>query len=326
MRRLVGATCLIYHGGVGDHLMLTTVARELKRHGGRYVFIVSEYPDLFLGNRDFDGVAAPGSRRAWAFMKLAGDRTIAPTYLINHNPLTEVPRPAARARPGLHVPDGRDRRADRPAALRHPGGAGARLGAPYRGCIAIQSSGLSGKWLLLNKQWFPERFAEVAAHLIKSHPVVQIGSPSDPPSPAPTTSAAAPRSGSSRRCWPTAACTSASRACPCTWPAPFNCPSVIVYGGRLRPDQIGYVCNESLYNAVECAPCWLDTRCDFGRYCLDMITTGAVIEAAERMLARPRGPLAVESYEILGPGSREARPLRSISPETSRSPSECERR
>ena len=78
-----------------------------------------------------------------------------------------------------------------------------------------------------------------------------------------------------------------------------DCPSVIVYGGRLRPDQIGYACNESLYNAVECAPCWLDTRCDFGRYCLDMITTGAVIEAAERMLARPRGPLAVESYEII---------------------------
>ena len=68
-----------------------------------------------------------------------------------------------------------------------------------------------------------------------------------------------------------------------------NCPSVIVYGGRLRPDQIGYVCNENLYNPVECAPCWLDTRCDFGRNCLDTITTAAVIEAAERMLARPRG-------------------------------------
>ena len=53
-----------------------------------------------------------------------------------------------------------------------------------------------------------------------------------------------------------------------------------------------------LYNGVECAPCWLDTRCDFGRFCMDMITTGAVIDAAGRMLARPREGLAVESYEI----------------------------
>lgn len=36
VRRLVGATCLLYYGGIGDHLMLTTVARELKRRGGRY--------------------------------------------------------------------------------------------------------------------------------------------------------------------------------------------------------------------------------------------------------------------------------------------------
>ena len=59
MRRLVRANCLTYHGGIGDHLMLSTIARELKGRGARYVFIVSEYPDLFLGNRDFDGVAAP---------------------------------------------------------------------------------------------------------------------------------------------------------------------------------------------------------------------------------------------------------------------------
>ena len=59
VRRLIGATCLHYLGGIGDHLMLSTVARELKRRGGRFVFIISEYPDLFPGNRDFDGVAAP---------------------------------------------------------------------------------------------------------------------------------------------------------------------------------------------------------------------------------------------------------------------------
>jgi ADP-heptose:LPS heptosyltransferase len=77
-----------------------------------------------------------------------------------------------------------------------------------------------------------------------------------------------------------------------------DCPSVIVYGGRLRPDQIGYSCNENLYNAVACAPCWLDSRCDFGRVCMETIPAAAAIEAAERLVARPRDGLAVDSYEI----------------------------
>jgi ADP-heptose:LPS heptosyltransferase len=77
-----------------------------------------------------------------------------------------------------------------------------------------------------------------------------------------------------------------------------DCPSVIVYGGRERPEQTGYICNENLYSPVPCAPCWLDTRCDFGRVCMDAIPAAAVITAAERMLARPRDGLAVESYEI----------------------------
>src|SRR5262249_13879367 len=77
-----------------------------------------------------------------------------------------------------------------------------------------------------------------------------------------------------------------------------DCPSVIVYGGRERPDQTGYICNENIYRDIPCSPCWLDRRCDFGRVCLDSIAVRDVIEAAERMLARPRDGLAVASYEI----------------------------
>ena len=79
-----------------------------------------------------------------------------------------------------------------------------------------------------------------------------------------------------------------------------DCPSVIVYGGRLRPDQIGYICNENLYTPMACAPCWREHRCDFDRACMDAITAPDVIAAAGRMLARPRDGLAVESYEITG--------------------------
>jgi hypothetical protein len=298
VRRLVGATCLLYNGGIGDHLMLTAVARELKRRGGRYVFIVSEYPDLFLGNRDFDGAAVPGSRRHWAFMKLAGDRTLTPSYLINHNPITEEREPPPE--PVLAYMcrmAGITGRVDlRPyVTLTEQERA---WGAPYRGCIAIQSGGLSARWPMPNKQWSPERFAEVAAHLIRSHPVVQIGSPNDPP----VLCTHDLRGKASLR--QLAAVLANCRmfvglvGMPMHMARAVDCPSVIVYGGRERPDQTGYICNENLYSPVPCAPCWLDTRCDHGRVCLDTITAAAVIEAADRLLARPCEGLAVESYEI----------------------------
>jgi hypothetical protein len=280
-------------------MMLTTIARELKRRGCRYLFINSEHPELFLGNRDVDGVAAPGSKRAWAFVKLAGERAMMPTYQINYNPITgERDPPPEPALAYLCRKAGVTGRIDlRPyITLSDPE---RDWGAPYRGCIAIQSSGFSKKWLLLNKQWFPERFADVAAHLLRAHPVVQIGSPNDPP--VPCTHDLRGQTSLRQLAAVLAHCRMyvGLEGTPMHMARAVDCPSVIVYGGRVRPDQIGYICNENLYNNVECAPCWLDTRCDFGRICMETIPAAAVIEAAERLLARSREDLAVESYEII---------------------------
>jgi hypothetical protein len=298
VRRLIGANCLSYHGGIGDHLLLSTIARELKLRGSRYVFIISDHPDLFLGNSDVDAVTRPDSTRAWAFMRLAGDRTVHPTYLINYDPVTDTrdppPEPALAYMCRMAGITGRV--AMRPYITLSE--AELAWGEPYRGCIAVQSSGLTARFPCLNKQWYPERFAEVAAHLIRTHPVVQVGSPQDPPVPCTHDL----RGKTSLR-----QLASAFFHCrmyvglegmPMHMARAVDCPSVIVYGGRLRPDQIGYPCNENLYNPVACAPCWLDSRCDFGRFCMETIPTSAAIAAAERLLARPRNGLAVESYEI----------------------------
>jgi Glycosyltransferase family 9 (heptosyltransferase) len=298
VRRLVGATCLHYYGGIGDHLMLTTVARELKRRGRRYVFIVSAHPELFLGNRDVDGLATPESPRAWTFMKLAGEQTIMPTYLIDLDPVSEVRvQPPDPILAYMCRMSGITGRVDLRPYLTLSGPE-RDWGAAYRGCIAVQSSGLSARWPMPNKQWFPERFAEVAAHLIKSHPVVQIGSPNDPP--VPCTHDLRGKASLRQLAALLAHCRMLVGlvGMPMHMARAVDCPSVIVYGGRERPEQTGYICNENLYSPVPCAPCWLDTRCDFGRVCMDAIPAAAVITAAERMLARPRDGLAVESYEI----------------------------
>jgi ADP-heptose:LPS heptosyltransferase len=171
-------------------------------------------------------------------------------------------------------------------------------GTPYRGCIAVQSSGLSARWQLLNKQWFPERFAAVAAHLIRSHPIVQIGCPGDPP--VPCTHDLWGRTSLRQLAAVLAHCSLfiGLIGMPMHMARAVDCPSVIVYGGRERPDQTGYICNENLYVKTACSPCWRDSRCDFDRACLSAIAAGDVIAAADRLLARPRAGLAVESYVI----------------------------
>jgi hypothetical protein len=76
VRRLVDAVCLRYYGGIGDHLMLSTIAHELKRRGTRRVFIISEYAELFHRNPDVDGPALPDTRLARLYERLAGDRVV----------------------------------------------------------------------------------------------------------------------------------------------------------------------------------------------------------------------------------------------------------
>jgi ADP-heptose:LPS heptosyltransferase len=179
-------------------------------------------------------------------------------------------------------------------------------GAAYRSAIAVQSSGLGARVRALNKEWFPDRFAEAAARLIGSHPIVQVGSPTDPP--VPCTHDLRGKTTLRQLAAVLANCRMfvGLEGMPMHMARAVECPSVIVYGGRLRPDEIGYVCNENLYRATPCSPCWRESRCDFGRACLDAITAQDVVEAVGRMLERSRDGLAVESY-IIDPGGPHAR-------------------
>jgi ADP-heptose:LPS heptosyltransferase len=299
VRRLVDAVCLNwYMGGIGDYLMLSTVARELKRRGQGRVYIICGHPELFLHNPDVDGVAAEGSRRHRLYGRLAGDRSLWPTYLINHDRPTDTrDAPPDPVLAYICRSIGMTGRVDLRPYL-HLSAQERAWGEPYRGAIVIQSSGMSARWPTPNKEWFPDRMAEVAARLIADHPVVQIGSPKDPA--VPFTHDLRGRTTLRQLAALLANCRMfiGLESMQMHMARAVECPSVIVYGGRLRPEEIGYICNENLYTALPCSPCWHEWRCDFDRACLSAITAGDVIAAAGRLLARPREGLAVESYEI----------------------------
>lgn len=77
-----------------------------------------------------------------------------------------------------------------------------------------------------------------------------------------------------------------------------DCRSVIIYGGREHSYQSGYICNENIDSFVNCAPCWRWDTCDFERKCMTMIEPNHVLEAIERGLAKRGQPLDVETVTL----------------------------
>ena len=77
-----------------------------------------------------------------------------------------------------------------------------------------------------------------------------------------------------------------------------DCRSVILYGGREKPAQTGYVANKNLYSQVRCAPCWLRNPCDFDRKCMDMLTAPQVVAATAEQIGRYGSFLEVQTAEL----------------------------
>ena len=77
-----------------------------------------------------------------------------------------------------------------------------------------------------------------------------------------------------------------------------DCPSVIVWGGRLKPSQIGYPCFENLTYEIECSPCWLPNACPKDLECMKRIRPDQVIEASHRILDKTDRSLPVDEIFV----------------------------
>lgn len=287
---------VLYFGvAPGDDLLCTSVLRELKKRGHGPLWMMSGYPDLYARSGDVERIVEDTTEiRAFS---VAWKRLQLLSYA-EFNCLTDRSDPPVR-----HIIAELCARVDikgeialRPYIYLTPqertGGAWAR------DMIAIQSSGLAGKWPMQNKQWLPERFQGVVDRLRGDLQFVQMGSVRDPP----LSGALDLRGKSSIR-------ETASILSNCLayvgnvgflmhLARAVECPSIIVYGGREAPWQSGYSCNVNLYSAVPCAPCWLWNRCDHGKVCMEQITAEDVILGIKRALTMPRHALPVD-YAVI---------------------------
>lgn len=287
---------LWFHGGVGDHLLCTAVARELRNRQGKGIWIISPYPELYQENADFDAVL-PENELVLDTAHMLGARTIEPRYA------PDVPGEDRQASPGCHIIAKMCQMAGitgevklRPyleltAGERSHGRFGERQ-------IVIQSSNVGGRWPANTKQWYPERFQSVVDLLKDEFNFVQLGSQNDPQ----LVGATDLRGKTTLR--ETAAILSRSimlvglEGMLMHMARAVECPSVIVYGARVLPSEIGYSANENLYIPMPCSPCWKYNSCEIDRECMRRISVNDVVMAIRRKAGAIVQPLEVDRAQI----------------------------
>jgi hypothetical protein len=265
----------------GDDLLATAVARHWREVRGSRAAYLTRYPELFAGNTDiaftapfdpllagaFQALGVPRHRLQYHVYDPTTDRSLAPrdTHIINLMCRSAGLPPIASPVPIVHLAD-------------------AEIARPVRRSIVLQSSVLSAKMPIRNKEWFPDRMQAVADALGSDAEIVHLGVASDPPLAGVTDlrgrttirEAAGILGGASLFIGMVGFLMHLARA--------VGTPSVVIFGGREHPDQSGYPQNQNLFTALPCSPCWLWNQCPYERECLRRIDAGDVIAAARRLL------------------------------------------
>lgn len=308
-RRTAVPKVILYFGfALGDDLLCTAVLRELRKRGRDRLMMVSDHPELFAGNQDPTYVRPLWSRYYRDGSTTAICRRFARLWRGQFTRLEYAPAigPDQRRQPSRHIIMEMCARA---------GIAGQVSIRPYlalseeekaaagwaRDKIVIQSSGMAARHPAKNKEWYPERFQGVVDALRDDVAFVQLGANVDPPLDGVTDLRGATTVRVSAAIIHHARLYVGPEGFLMHLARAVECPSVIVFGGRTAPWQLGYACNLNLYSAVPCAPCWRSNTCEYDRRCMSEIAVSDVVSAIRQMLARSRGPLAVETADI-GPG------------------------
>ena len=283
---------------LGDDLMCTAVLRELRERGERGVWMMTRFPALFEGNPDADQVV-PYDWRYQRMVNWVGGREHYAEYG-GHDHVADVsPSPERHIIALMCQTSG----ITGPVALRpylHLTDAERARGRVAPRQIALHSSGAAAQSAMKNKEWYPDRLQQVVDALRGDFSFVQLGAPSDPPLDGCTDlrgktslrESAAVLANSVLLLGQVGFLMHLARA--------VDRPAVIIYGGREKPWQTGYVCNTNVATDLWCSPCWRWNVCNnpIERDCMRRITAEHVIEAVRERAARADEPLAVETHDV----------------------------
>jgi len=283
-------------GGIGDDLMCTTVFRELKKRSQSRIAMTTRHPGLFQKNSDVDYIIHHPRPRLdyWLraglpFLRLGysayypetdGDEPLTEHVQIKLCRLAGVRGPV-ELRPYLFL-------------TREEFTAG-RIAENQ---VVIQSSAQGAPYPMRNKEWYTQRFQEVCSEMRRDVPVIQLGSDTDPKMEGAIDLRGKTTIRQSAAILANSLVFVGLEGFLMHLARAVDCRSVIIYGGRIKPSQIGYVANKNLYTQVRCAPCWLRNPCEYDRKCMDMITVSQVISATAEQISKFGTLLEVQTANI----------------------------
>jgi ADP-heptose:LPS heptosyltransferase len=265
-----GRELFLYHHGIGDSLLFNTVLYKLGQQNRQRYWVGSRHPEIYAGNPHVRHLPFTNQAivyrlaRVMSWLRIVDGYAHMDYYHAGRIPQKHIMQLLAE-RVGLKETPGKPVIFLSEAEL-----AEKLLPASGKPWVAIQSTGNS-KWTD-NKNWGAEKFAQLANLLAPSFSLMQLGDAGDPPLPVQINLCG--KIGIRQVFQALRQCVlfvgqvgflmHAATA--------VEVPSVIIYGGFEAPWQSGYGQNVNLYNAVPCAPCWLESKCPHGKKCLEEIT------------------------------------------------------
>lgn len=274
---------------LGDDLLCTIVAEQLKNKGYKRIWFKTCFPDLFVNNPVIkrvviknNGYHAASDPTIEKFLDRYGPKTIIPSYTQRDSALDQDRIPEKHiVKIMCDVAN-----VDYPKEIKpffYLSKKEITRGKLFENQICIQSSGKGARNYMANKDWIISYYDDVVSGLKQHYNIVQLGSKHDPK----ISGVIDLRGKTSIR--ETAAILHCSEFFIGTvgflmhLSSSVNCKSIIIYGGRESPDQTGYKKNINLYAQTDCAPCWSWNRCANDKECMRIITPKDVLNAVEKL-------------------------------------------
>lgn len=302
LRHGMPSKLLQFGGGIGDELLLTVVAHELrKRQPGIKIWQVSHSADLLAYNPDYAHVFTMANwqlryakilelvrcRLAYAQEVVPREREIPPSIHI----LAELCRKAGISgqvsiRPYFYFSPSEE-----------------SIGRMAKQQIVIQNCD-SGSYatVMHNKLWVNGRFQLLVDELKKKYSTqfefIQIGGKEDTLLHGVTDLRGKTSIRQSAAILKNSDCFIGTAGFLMHLARAVECRSVIIYGGREHSSQTGYLCNENINRYLDCAPCWKWSDCDSDRECMKSISVSDVCRAVDVAISKSDSTLETEIVTI----------------------------
>jgi hypothetical protein len=285
---------LSFGDSLGDNLLLSVLARELNVRGHKNVWIKCDHDFLFENNPDIKLVLPYKTLLSTPILKLFNVKTVFPRYTVYQE---ETDRDII---PEKHIIlKMADSVSLKGSIINKPyfflTDSEMEKGAYAKKQITITTSTSGALKPMKNKEWVTERYQQIVDKFYPEYQFIQLGTKNDYPlnnvtdlrGKTTVRETAAVLKNSALLVTHVGFMMHLARA--------VDCRSVIIYGGREKPDQSAYACFENIYSAVECSPCWLHNTCPYDKKCMTMISSEMVETAMINQLQLVAEPLIAET-------------------------------